>query len=88
MIEYVCNISSLLLKTARIVHEVIAILPQETIDTYEREELDWEPRSKSKNTWKCCVVLRVYFPLNANCIFNNKCACMHLCKFFFFLYMK
>ena len=47
MVEYVCNVSSLLIKTAQVVHTIITILPPETIDAYEKEELEWEPRSKS-----------------------------------------
>ena len=50
MVEYVCNVSSLLIKTAQVVHTIITILPPETIDAYEKEELEWEPRSKSCST--------------------------------------
>ena len=46
IIEYVCSIATAFLKLARMVHSVISILPPETVDSFEREELDWEPRSK------------------------------------------
>ncbi|CAI8021126.1 Probable E3 ubiquitin-protein ligase HERC1 [Geodia barretti] len=45
IIEYVCSIATAFLKLARMVHSVISILPPETVDSFEREELDWEPRN-------------------------------------------
>lgn len=46
MIEYVCSIASLFFKVAHVVHEIIAMLPQDIVDDYERQELNWEPRSE------------------------------------------
>ena len=48
MMDYVCSFSPLFIRVAHAVHEVVALLPSDSVDAYEREELHWQPRSE------CC----------------------------------
>ena len=40
------HLGDLLLEMARSVHKLIVLLPQELIETMEKEELHWEPTSE------------------------------------------
>ena len=53
MLDYVCSFSPLFIRVAHAVHEVVALLPSDSVDTYEREELHWQPRSESSSVlWR------------------------------------